>query len=137
METQKHSKVTLYFRGGFGYTRIEAKEFECERKPFAQYKSAVSFRYKEPRKRKWRGGVQSHDPTLVVLDGWGHFSPDDPLTEATKTDTGFSVRESRFTCFSPEYDTEFTAKLAAYLEANEGVKVLEDFRGAKTHEAAA
>ena len=129
---KKYTKVTLYFRGGFGWTRIEAKEFECERVASAQYRSAVRFKYKEPRKRKWRGGIQDHDPTLVVLKGWGHFSPDDWLTKPERSTTGLMVRSSRFTCFSPEYDVEFKEKFAEYLEANPSVEVLEDFRGVNT-----
>ena len=137
METEKttYGKVTIYMEGAFGYTKTEAKGFEHWRTEYAQYKSAIRFRYLEPRKRKWKGGTMTNKPTLVVLEGWGHMDPDDPMTEE-RADGIFTVKSTRYACFDPRYAEEFGLKLAAYMGTS-GATVLEDFRGVSTHCAAA
>ena len=137
MEQEKttHKKVTLYMEGGFGYTKTEVKEFEYWRAEYAQYKNAVRFRFLAPRKRKWQGGTLTYNPTMVVLDGWGHMDPDDPMT-APRTEGVFEVRETRHSMFDKAYGEEFAAKLAAYLETS-GATVLADFRGVNTATKAA
>ena len=127
----QHGKVTIY-TAGFGITKIEAKECEVETEvSYAQYKNAIRYRYKEPRQRKARGGTQTSHPSLVILEGWGHLDPDDPMT-APKREGVFEVTRSRHSICSPEYGNEFGVKLEAYLEANPNVKVLHDFRNHNT-----
>ena len=125
-------KVTVYAKGFLGYTRHEAKDLVVERKKYAQYSSAVSFQMRKTRERKYRGAVQTYHPTLVVLDGWGHFDPSKDTFEVTKSTTEMTVSVGRYSSCAPEWDIEFAAKLDAYV-AKTDATVLRDYRKADTN----
>jgi len=107
--------------------KIEVSEVEVLRKSWAQYPSAVQCRYKQPRQRKWRGYTEGYRPYLVVLEGWGHPDPDSPWVTVSES-SDVTVQKSRHSACSGEWGIDFDQKLAAYLEANPGVKVLGDYR---------
>lgn len=116
--------------------KIEVREIQVLRREWAQYPSAVEYRYKKPRQRAWRGSVASYKPYLVVLEGWGHPDPDSPWVTVKDT-PDVTVEESRYSSCSDGWGNDFDKKLAAYLEANPSVKVLGDYRhttGCNTYE---
>lgn len=133
MSTAKSAtKVTVYVNGAFGYSKVEATEFSSEIAPYAQYKAAVVFQYKPKGKRKPRGYVQSYEPSLLVLDGWGHPEPESAMTAPERSETGLLVSQSRHASFDKAYATEFSAMIDAYI-AEKKVTVVADFRGHNSH----
>jgi len=107
--------------------KLEVREVEVIRKPWAQYPSAVQCKYLLPRKRNWSGRTGSYKPYIVVLEGWGHPDPDSPWV-TIKEDSEVSVSESKYFSCSDGWETDFDRKLTSYLEANPSVKVLGDYR---------
>ncbi len=99
-----------------------------ERREYAQYRNAVLARFRAPRQRNWRGSSQNPKPSLVVLDGWGHFDPQDDAFELISEDSNCVVKHSRHLSFSDEWRTDFDAALASYIE-KVGATVLRDYRG--------
>jgi hypothetical protein len=72
---------------------------------------------------------------MVVLEGWGHMDPADPMTPwSSGSVEGIVTRQSRHTMFSPEYKTEFNKMLTAYLESNPKAEVLLDLREVNSHD---
>jgi hypothetical protein len=129
-------KVTIYVCGGFGYTKVEATEFSSELGPCAQYKSAVKYQYKPKGKRKLLAYVQGYQPSLLVLDGWGHPDPASAMTTPVLSENGFMVSQSRHLSFDPAYAAEFSSMINAYI-AEKGVTVVADYRGHNSHGAVA
>jgi hypothetical protein len=126
-------KCTMYTRTAFGYTRKEVTVLTINIKPYAQYPSAVHVMYKEPRQRSLRGFVQTYQPNLVVLDGWGHPDPSSAFTEEEVDSDGVTRSLSRHRSFSEEYCKEFSSFLNAYKEKTK-VNVLADFRFHNSYE---
>jgi len=138
----KAKKTTLYYSAEFfsNVVKVEAREVEVVRKPWAQYAGAVVARYKEPRKRKSREYTGSYKAYLVVLEGWGHPDPADPCDWSTSETTGCLVGTSRYSSCSDGYEKDFDTKLDAYLAAHPEVVVLGDYRhtkGFNSYDAAA
>ena len=121
-------KGTLYLQSSMlgSYTKIEATNIKITTGRHAQYDCAVHVRFVPKGKRSLRGFVQDYHPTLVVLEGWGHFDPDDAFVRTSETSS-----ITRHSSFSEEWETEFDAKLARYLASSKAV-VLADFRGHKS-----
>lgn len=121
----KLNRGTLYVRSEFlgNYVAIEAKDIEVAFRPYAQYASAIEVRFTPKGARKPRGFIQDYSPSLVVLDGWGHFSPASAY-DGTST--------SRHLCHSEGWSKDFAGELAAYLERS-GAKIAADFRGHNPH----
>lgn len=128
--TIKTGKVTIYHRGMLGYRKVEAKQAEINVIRYAQYPRAVEITFRKPRQRNDRGFVETYRPSVVVLEGWGHFSPADAFT-APEDRGAVIVSQARHSSCSPAWDDEFSAALAAYLERS-GAKVVADFRGFNT-----
>ena len=126
MTDLKKQKVTIYFRGMLGYSKVEARAWDVRFGKYAQYSNASFVKFLQPRKRKARCIGDRGDAKVVVLKGWGHPSPDDPFTSPEVTETGCIVRKSRYSSFAPEFDTEFDTWLEQYLEL--GAEVLLDNR---------
>jgi hypothetical protein len=122
-------KVTMYFQGGFGMAKVEASRAKIEVKPHAQYARGIYVDFLPKRARRERSFVQAYRPSLVVLEGWGHPDPDSAFLPAKPGgEPGVTVSEGRYSACDPRWQSDFDAKLAAYLEAS-GAKVLHDFRG--------
>ena len=119
-------KCTMYVSTAFGYVRKEVTVLTIGIKPYAQYPSAVHVYYKEPRQRSLRGFIQSYQPNVVVLDGWGHPDPTSAFTAEEEVD-GVTCSRSRHMSYSDEYSKEFSSFLNAYKEKTK-VNVLADFR---------
>jgi hypothetical protein len=128
-------KATLYVSNEVmgNIEKIEVRAVEVVRKPWAQYASAVCYRYREPRQRRWRGYAQGYKPYLVVLEGWSHVDPSAPM-EVLEESLGMTVSRSRYSFCSDEWIDEFDQILDAYLKANPKVRVLGDYRGVSTHD---
>jgi len=112
--------ATLYRGGAFGYSRTECRWIEWVVKPYAQYTAATHVKFVEKGKRTARGFVRCGiDSPFIILKGHGH--PKD-LVEVWKdvptNDPNFTARQTRHSCFSNEWDKEFNAALAAYLDKN-------------------
>lgn len=131
------SRVTIYFRGEMmgNIHKLDVRAYSVALRPWAQYASAVETRFIKKGSRRTIGFIQSYQPSLVILEGWGHPDPagiwnapvvghvgeGDSRAEVTTT-TG------RHLSCSAEWSNEFDALLAAHVEAT-GAKILHDFRG--------
>ena len=136
----KAKKATLYHSTGFGnVAKVEVREVEVVRRPYAQDEGAVFATYLRPRKRKLEQYTGSYKPYLVVLEGWGHPEPADMFNWSI-SESGALVGTGRHSACSGGYENEFDAQLASYLETNPKVEVLGDYRhtqGCNTHDASA
>lgn len=133
----KAGKATLYLQTeGIclgNILKVEVREVEVLRKPWAQYPAAVCCRYKQPRQRTWRGYTGGYKPYLVVLDGWDHPDPQSPW-ETVSDSPDVAVSRARHSSCSDGWTNDFDGWLAAYLEANPAVEVLGDYRGCNTND---
>jgi hypothetical protein len=121
-------KVTIYRMGVFGSERIEAAEAIVA----LDVRGGLGVRWREPRKRTWKGCRESGEfACLVVLQGHGH--PEQPRFEPSPDGRG---EITRFTCFAPEWRPDFDRFLAAYLAENPAAVVLRDYRAAASEVAA-
>jgi hypothetical protein len=121
-------KATLYTRNGFGaITRIEVKQASIEIRQYAQYNHAVECRFRKPRQRVDRGFVQTFQPDLLVLDGWGHPAPGAAF-ESVSESADCSVSRARYSACDPRWARDFNAQIDAYL-ARSGARVVADYRG--------
>ena len=124
----KQAPVTLYYRGGLGsIVKVEARSFGHTLRRYAQYPSAIAYRYVPKGKRAPRSGGQDYAPSLLVLEGHGHPDPDDAYLPAVKGSDGATSARGRYTSCDPRWQSDFDAKIDAYL-ASSGVKVVCDFR---------
>ena len=128
-------KATLYRRGEFlgAIHKIEVRAISVTREKYAQYESAVRVEYIEPRQRHARTFVDSHKPSVLVLDGWGHPDPDSAFGAEEQTAPGVTLSRSRYLSCDPRWQSDFDAKINAYL-AEKSVRVIADMRGVNTHE---
>lgn len=124
-------KATLYLQTeGISLgniVKVEVREVEVLRRQWAQYPAAVSYRYKAPRQRNWRGSNSGYRPYLVVLAGWGHPDPQSPW-ETVSESPDVTVSKARHSGCSDGWTTDFDGWLSAYLAAHPRVKVLGDYR---------
>lgn len=120
-------KVTMYFQGMLGVSKVEATTCAVEVKPYAQYTRSVHVEFVPRGKRKARSFVQSYKPSLLVLEGWNHPDPDSMFLPAE--DHGdVMVAHGRYSACDPRWQGDFDTKIAAYLERS-SAKVVHDFRG--------
>lgn len=117
----KGQKATIYQLGAFGASRFEAAEFEI-----IDRGTTLTGRFRGPRKRSWSGLGVEREPSIVVLDGWGH--PEHPIFDRSPDGKSESTR---FATFDPAWRDDFNRFFGGYLEANPGVKVLADYRAAR------
>jgi len=110
---------TIYTVGMFGISKMEVKNLETERKKYAQYENALYVRFIPKGKRKLRQMVLVPSDYILILDGHNHPSPDDGFKQEVEGKTpGIMVKASRYTCYSPEYLTDFENMINPYMEAN-------------------
>ncbi len=99
---------------------------------YAQYTNLPFANFIPKRKRTMVELLDSTvKPSIVIIEGWGHdLEPQSMFdTENAKTDKhGTTITQGRYRSFAPEWQENFNAQLAAYLEANPLVEVLADFR---------
>lgn len=127
-------KCTIYIRGMMGVHRVEANLAVLERGPYAQYRNALHLRFLEKRKRHQRVAEFGYKPYILILEGWGHPEQDDPMVEIPG-DAGSKVvvSRSRYLSCGPRYQSEFDAKIDAYIAARKP-RVLADERTAESEE---
>lgn len=81
-------KATVFTVNEFGFfNQTEGYLYEHGRRKYAQYNSAPYVKIKPRRKQKIRGLVQGYNPTLFIVEGWGHDQVKDVGTKTTTTDT--------------------------------------------------
>lgn len=119
---------TIYYRGGYGMSKIECRELLIETGPYAQYDSAIFVTLVPKGARKPRAFVQTYEPSLIALAGHGHLDPDDPMLPAEDRGNGVSVARGRYSSCDPRWGTDFATKLVAYLGAR-GIALAADFWG--------
>lgn len=131
-ESVTTGRATIYTRGLLGsVTRTEVKTCQITVRPYAQYNHAVECRYRKPRQRVDRGFVQTFQPDLLVLDGWGHPEPGAAF-ETVSESADCVVSRARYSACDPRWAADFNAQIDAYLEAS-GARVVADFRGHNSH----
>lgn len=133
-ETKTLKNVTLYTKGdpmciNLGNTRkIECRTLTIEIGPYAQHENAVKLTWIAKGQRREREMVQTTFANAVVLAGHGHLDPDGAfLPERPGATPGVTVTQSRYRSCDSRWQGDFSAKLAAYLEAT-GAKVEVDYR---------
>lgn len=128
-------RVTIYLRGEFfgNIHRIEASAYAVEVGRYAQYPAAVHCAFRPKGCRRVRGTAQGYEPSLLILDGWGHPEPASMMTEPESTSSGTVVQVSRYMSCSPEWQSDFDAMIGAYLVEHPEVTVVADYRGHDTH----
>lgn len=118
---------TMYAQGGYGMSKVEVREILIETGPYAQYAAAVFVTYIPRGARKPKAFVQTYRPDLVVLAGWDHFSPDDPMLPAQEIGNGVSVSAGRYRSCDPRWASDFGGTLGRYLDAK-SLSALADMR---------
>jgi len=119
-------KVTIYYQGdfGMGINKIEARDFEFIRKPYAQYPEALYLYYVRKGCRKRLGFVRTSGEFLLVLDGWGHPEPAETFTNEYTGASGLVCQESRYTSFDESWTTEFMRMITQYMERKKNITVI-------------
>lgn len=121
------TKVTLYALGTFGTRKLEATHVKIWTGKYAQYSAAVFVEYVPKRARKPRQFVETFEPRLIVLDGFGH--PEEP--DRLDRDEHGNAR-TRWTSCAPEWAHHFDRDFAPYLQRL-GSRVLADYRRHNPH----
>lgn len=125
--------VTIYIKSEFGYSKIEAKLRQIVTgSKYAQYNNAMLIYYTPKGKRNEQIIRLSYDPQMVILQGHGHFNPDNGFVDVDSKFMGLTVKKSKYLCYDKRYVSEFDSMLAEYLELNK-VNVIFDSRGVDTH----
>jgi len=133
MET---TKATIFYRNtSMGMGNMVKQEIHLDsigQREYAQYSNLPFANFIPKRKRTMVELLDSTvKPSIVILEGWGHdLEPQSMFdTENAKTDeNGTTVTQGRYRSFAPEWQENFNAQLATYLEANPMVEVIADFR---------
>ncbi len=132
-------KATLYIIiseniRSYGYKRIEARNVHHETIEHAGYQKAVRVEFIPKGKRKPREIIDIDNPTLVILEGWGHPEIRDSRQFLDNKD-GIVSYIYRHDWISEEWNNEFNEFLRRYLEESSSVVVLADYRGHNTLES--
>ncbi len=130
-------KVTIYLTSswvGMGVRKCEARLVDHGRRKYAQYSSAPFVHFIPKRKRKVRQYVEGYKPYALILAGWGHPDPASAFVPVSN-DGKVEVSQSRYTLFDDRWDTDFDAKIDAYV-AERSVEVVADYRWSSQRDAA-
>ena len=129
------ARFTLYFRQdmGLGYTKVEVSALTLKQGKWAQYSNAISGEYTRKRcKRSSMLPSQTFQPSLVVLEGWGHPQSPSIWDESTRKEgADVTTVQARYSSCDPRWSQDFRASLARYVETS-GAKVLFDFHELQT-----
>jgi hypothetical protein len=112
-------KVTIYSTSDFmgNVVKTEATLISISKKDYAQYKDCPQVTFLPKGKRK--GGYclrATYDPYLLVIEGWGHPEPADLFNEGVKSETGLTVKHSRYMSFDKGYKTDFDQVINEHLK---------------------
>lgn len=131
MKTTTYTNVTLYAPMGVmssNIVKIECRTLRVEVRPHAQYATAVHIYFVPKGKRTEREHVETSRPRAVILEGFNHMNPDGFFDESTrKTEGDISTVRSRYLSCDPRWQSDFDAKLAAYVAEGRG-RIVADFR---------
>lgn len=130
-ESTTAEKATLYIRGGLGnVVKVECRRVEITRRAYAQYSSAIEYRFVPKGARRERGAVETYRSSLLVLEGHGHPDPDGIWDESSRKDEGSGVSSvrARYSGHDPRWESDFGAMIDAHIQET-GAKVVWDTRG--------
>jgi len=125
------AKSTMYFQSefGLGVKKLEVTGLEINVRSHAQYTAAVEAIFVPRRARKQRVLVQTHKPSLLVLEGWGHPEPDGIFLPAEE---GATLLTGRYSACDERWQSDFDQRINAYVASSQAV-VEHDFRNHNTH----
>lgn len=115
METT-FEKSTLYLRGELlGIVKYEVRSLTVTTGVlYAQHHDAVRVCFVPKGKRKTRSTVLTHNPYVIVVDGWGvSLTPDNPFGAPACGASGVIIAKSRYSSFDPRWESDFDALLEA------------------------
>ncbi len=121
---QIFSKVTIYYRGDFGYSKVGVSEARCWFDKYAQHPNALFVEFKPKGKRKLKKIVESSKYSVLIINGWGHPDLNNFVEE---TIDNITARESVYPSYDKRYDQEFDEFISHYVEESKAT-VLVDFR---------
>lgn len=101
-------KVTIYYQGFLGFTKVEAKSFEVSHMADGKV-YAVNFVKKGCRKASQVSTY--YCPVIKVVRGWNRPNPPTAWKPSELSETGCVVTEAKFSGCSPEWRAEFEAAL--------------------------
>jgi len=110
-----------------GYQRIEATQVQYEIVPSMQDEQGVRVQFIPRGKRQVCEIVEDSDPTLVILDGWGHPEIQPWYDKEIDSRTGAVLRKARYPFAAEEWQQEFDEFLQKYLAESSSL-VLADYR---------
>lgn len=126
--------VTIYTKSEFfgNIIKREGKLLDMGVQKYAQYNKAPFVKYtpKGKGKRKPIGFVQTYNPYLIVLEGYGHPEPQSMFYKSKTTQSNLIVSESKYSSFDKRYSTDFDNILDTYLN-EKSIKPLLDCRYTK------
>lgn len=130
--TGKADKATIYFQGGYGMVKIEARTVEFVERAFAQYSAAYEIKWIPKGARRPRGVVVSDHPSYLIIEGWGHPDVDDAFGPVVETGPGVGVAMGRYASCDTRWLSDFDKKIDPYI-LRTGAKVVLDIRGHNPH----
>jgi len=127
-------KVTIYKSRemGFGVNKIEASSYYAQVAPYAQHDKALQVMFIPKGGRNARGYWDSPPYTsTLILDGWGHPDPYDPLKRTPGVVheggvTSYHIGGGR-TSFDPKWESDFNKMIDEHIKRTHA-RVLVDVR---------
>jgi hypothetical protein len=112
--------VTIYTKNEFfgNIVKREGRLSDMGTQKYAQYNKAPFVKYIPKGKRKLIGFVQTFNPYLIVLEGYGHPEPQSMFSESKASQSNLIVKESTYQSFDKRYSTDFDSILDSYLNQN-------------------
>jgi hypothetical protein len=105
MEKQK---ITVYYTNEFfgSVTSVEGVLVEHGRQKYAQYDDAPFVVFVPKGKRKAIKILKSHNPYLLILNGWNNPKSEGLFAESI-TENGITIQKSKYQCYDKRYQTDF------------------------------
>jgi hypothetical protein len=112
-------KATIYKQGIFGIQKIECQLVRINTGvKYAQYKNAAEVVYVPKRKRTAYMERLTYDPFMIILEGHNHPDTENGFVPMESNIDGVKCTQSKYTCFSDSYKSDFLPSFEAYLIAN-------------------
>lgn len=131
------AKATLCFQGshGMSWNVVHVRDLEIVIGPYAQYVAALHVSYTPKGARNRKGFVSTHNPTLVVLEGWVDVAMpsmwDATTSSGNVTTTVVTTSRSRGSSFDDVWNNDFATALTSAL--SKGARIVADYRGYDSH----
>lgn len=131
MSIKSFTHCTIYYRSELMGTisSMECRSVEIEIRKYAQYENAVHVKFIKKGARKPRGFVQTHKPSLIVVEGHKNIKPLGMFEGGKQVvSEDMTTTEAKHTAFSDGYADDFDQMLEEWL-AKSGRVMLADYRG--------